>query len=176
VCEEILLSSGLVDEAYERYGLRANQAGTYLATFRAVATKYPHKAPGQILADLVATTPGDEGKWFAAAKDAGLHDDALALARHSPCDPRTLARAVRDHVETYPAFAIGAGLLALHWLVQGYGYEITGADVLDAHRATLAAAERAGRVAEVKEQIRAIVAAERAGGFVARVLGRELGA
>lgn len=36
-CEEILLSSGLVDEAYARYGLQANQAGTYLAWFRAIA-------------------------------------------------------------------------------------------------------------------------------------------
>jgi hypothetical protein len=42
-CEEVLLSSGLIDEAYRRYGLDANQAGTYLATFRAVAKKYPHK-------------------------------------------------------------------------------------------------------------------------------------
>ncbi len=43
VCEEILLSSGLADEAYSRYGLRANQGGTYLATFRAVSKRYPHK-------------------------------------------------------------------------------------------------------------------------------------
>ena len=28
VCEEILVSSGLVDEAYARYGLHANRAGT----------------------------------------------------------------------------------------------------------------------------------------------------
>src|SRR3972149_6607318 len=41
--EEILLSSDLVDEAYERFGLRANRAGTYVAWFRAVAKKYPHK-------------------------------------------------------------------------------------------------------------------------------------
>jgi hypothetical protein len=72
ICEEILLSSGLLDEAYARYGVRANQAGTYLATYRAVSKKYPHKSPGEILADLVNSTPGDEGKWFAAAKDAGL--------------------------------------------------------------------------------------------------------
>src|SRR5262249_3272136 len=37
LCEEILLSSGFVDEAYARYGVRANRGGTYLATFRAVA-------------------------------------------------------------------------------------------------------------------------------------------
>jgi hypothetical protein len=41
VCEDILLSWGRIDEAYAYYGLRANQGGTYLATFRAVAKKYP---------------------------------------------------------------------------------------------------------------------------------------
>lgn len=174
-CEEVLLSSGLVDEAYRRYGLEANQAGTYLATFRAVAKKYPHRTTSESLADLVKTTPGDEGKWFAAAKDAGLYDDALALASRTPCDPKTLARAARDFGEKEPAFAIGAGLLSLHWLVQGYGYEITGADVWGAYRATLAAAERHGSSAEVKVRIRKLVAAEQAGGFVTKVLGREFG-
>ncbi len=43
VCEEILLSSGLVDEAYRRYGVRANRCGTYLATFRATVRTYPDK-------------------------------------------------------------------------------------------------------------------------------------
>ena len=71
----------MIDEAYERYGVCANQGGTYLATFRAVARKYPHKAAGEILADLVKTTPGNGGKWFAAAKDAGLYADALSLAK-----------------------------------------------------------------------------------------------
>ncbi len=174
-CEEVLLSSGLIDEAYKRYGLEANQAGTYLATFRAVSKKYSHKPASEILADLVKTTPGDEGKWFAAAKDAGLYDDALALASRTPCDPKTLARAARDFGEKEPAFAIGAGLLSLHWLVQGYGYEITGADVWDAYRATLVAAERHGSSAEVRERVRKLVAAEQAGGFVTKVLGRELG-
>ena len=173
LCEEILLSSGMIEEAYRRYGLRANQAGTYLATFRAVAKKYPHKPASEILSDLVETTPGDEGKWFAAAKDAGLYNDALALASRTPCDPKTLARAARDFGEKEPAFAIGAGLLALHWLVQGYGYEITAADVWDAYRATMAAAERRGLSTDVKERIRKLVAAHE-GGFVAKVLGREL--
>jgi hypothetical protein len=87
-CEAILLSSGMAEEAYERYGLRANRGATYLATFRAVARKYPHRAPRDILAELVKTTPGDEGKWFAAAKEAGLYDEALALgSRPSPSAP-----------------------------------------------------------------------------------------
>ncbi|MFA5890826.1 MAG: hypothetical protein WDA27_07735 [Actinomycetota bacterium] len=173
-CEEILLSSGLADEAYERYGLSVKR-GTYLATFRAVAKKYPHKQAADILADLVKTTPGDEGKWFASAKEVGLYDEALALASRAPCDPRTLTRAARDLAEKQPAFAVGAGLLALHWLVQGYGYEITGVDVLAAYSETLEAAQKQGSVAETRERIRALVAAEPPGGFVRRILGRDLG-
>ena len=174
-CEEILLSSGMFEEAYERYGLLANRGGTYFATYRAVASKYPHKAPRQILADVVKTTPGDEGKWFAAAKEAGLYDEALDLASRTPCDPRTLARAARDLAEARPAFAVGAGLLALHWLVQGYGYEITGADVWAAYSSTLKAAETNGNAGETRERVKKLVAGERAGGFVSRILGRELG-
>jgi hypothetical protein len=175
-CEEILLSSGLADEAYRRFGLGASRGGTYLATFRRVASKYPHRPPGAILADLVETTPGDEGKWFAAAKDAGLYEEALALAGRTPCDPRTLTRAARDLAGAQPAFAVRAGLLALHWLVQGYGYEITGADVWAAYTQTMKAAERAGGIAETQERIRQLVAGETSGErFVTRILGRQLG-
>jgi hypothetical protein len=176
VCEEILLSSGLADEAYARYGLRASRAGTYLATFRAVEKKYPHKRPPEILADLVTTTPGEEGKWFVAAKDAGLYDEALALARRTPCDPRTLTRAARDRADAQPAFAVEAGLLALHWLVRGHGYEITGADVWAAYANTMKAADRQGSVTETRERIRTLVAGESAGErFVTSILGRDLG-
>lgn len=174
-CEEILLSSGLADEAYERYGLVARPGGTYLATFRAVAKKYPHKEAGDILADLVGSTPGEEGKWFAAAKEAGLYDEALALASLTPCDPRTLTRAARDLAEKQPAFAVGAGLLALRWLVEGYGYEITSADVWAAYSATLKAAEEYGSLPETRERIRGLILTEPPGGFVAETLGRELG-
>jgi hypothetical protein len=175
ICEEILLSSGSIDEAYELYGLRANRGGTYLATFRSVARKYPHRSAGQILADLVRTTPGDEGKWFAAAKEAGLYNEALALARRTPCDPKTLTRAARDFAEQQPAFAVGAGLAALHWLVQGYGYEITGVDVWEAYASTMKAAEKGGTVTETREKVKALVTGEPPGGIVARILGRDLG-
>ena len=72
ICEEILLSLGRVDEAFERYGCSANVASTYVAWFKNVLKKYPHKTAGEVLARLVAATPGEEGKWFAAAKDARL--------------------------------------------------------------------------------------------------------
>ena len=174
-CEDVLLSSGLTDEAYRQYGLVANQGGTYLATFRAVTKRYPTKSPSEVLADLVKSTPGDEGKWFAAAKDAELFDDALALASRTPCDPRTLTRAARDYEKSKPIFAVGAGLLALHWLIQGYGYEITSADVWAAYRSTMAAGARHGSAADVKAQIRKMVAAETASDhFISKVLSREL--
>ena len=38
-CEEILLSSGLTEEAYARYAITANQGTPCLATFRAIAKK-----------------------------------------------------------------------------------------------------------------------------------------
>lgn len=175
LCEEILLSSGLVDEAYRRYGLQANRAGTYVGTFRAVAKKYPHKNRADILRDLVQSTPGDEGKWFAAAKDEGLLSEAIALARTAPTDPKTLARAARDFATQQPEFAIETGLLALYWLVHGYGYEVTGADVSTAYSSTMGAAQIKGSSAEVRERVRQLVAGEAPGGFVGRVLGRELG-
>jgi hypothetical protein len=174
VCEEILLAAGAVDEAYRRYGGLANRAGTYLATFRAVVRKYPTKSPRDILHDLVRTTPGEEAKWFAAAKEEGLYDEALALARSSACDPRTLTRAARDLATQQPDFAIGAGLLALYWLIHGYAYEVTGADVWAAYSSTIAAAQAKGNVAEVRERARQIIAAETPGGFVARILRTEL--
>jgi len=170
MCEEILLSSGLVEEAYARYGLHANRGATYLATFRAVMKKYPHRAAADVLNDLVATTPGDEGKWFAAAKDAALYDEAIALARRTPCDPRTLTRAARDYADKQPTFATEAGLLALHWLVQGHGYEITGADVWAAYSSTMKAAEFAGRLAEIQTRVRQLVAAQPPAGLVRKIL------
>lgn len=160
-CEEILLSSGLADEAYARYAIAANQETTFLATFRAIAKKYPTQAPAKILDDLVASTPGQEGKWFAAAKDAGLYHEAIALAQRTPCDPRTLTRAARDFGATKPLFAVEAGLAALRWIVAGYGYEITGADVLAACSSTLDAARNGGWVDETEGRIRALVAGPR---------------
>ena len=160
-CEKILLSSGLADEAYARYAIAANQGTTFIATFRAIAKKYPTQVPGKILNDLVASTPGQEGKWFAAAKDAGLYDEATALSQQTPCDPRTLTRAARDFAAAQPRFAVEAGLASLRWIAAGYGYEITSGDVLAACSSTLAAARNGGWVDETEGRIRALIAGPR---------------
>ena len=175
-CEEILLSSGLLDEAYRRHAIEANQGTTNLATFRAIAKKYPHKQPEEILRDLVSSTPGAEGKWFAAAKDVGLFEVAVELATRSPTDPRTLTRAARDYTEKQPAFALAAGLAALRWMSLGHGYDITGADVLDAHSAVMQAAENAVVPTEqVNEQIRDMIASTQPGNSLMKtILARHL--
>jgi|GEM_PF-5998043 len=79
--------------------------------------------------------------------------EALDLAEHSPCDPRTLTRAARDMAESNPDFAIGAGRAALKWMLLGYGYDISRFDVYDACRWTLQAAKKIDRVKETVADI-----------------------
>ncbi|WP_269503942.1 hypothetical protein [Burkholderia sp. IMCC1007] len=170
-CETILLASGMADEAYQRYAIAANRAGTYLATFRAIVKKYPGLSQTTILQDLIESEPGSEGKWFAAAKDAGLFDLAMSLIQTSPTDPRTLIRAAREFAQRQPVFAMSCGLAALRWIDAGAGYEITAADVLDAHAALTDAAYANGTSsdalnARLKEQFGQYAASS----FVSKVL------
>jgi hypothetical protein len=173
-CEDILLSTGQRDEAYRRYGLIANRAGTYGAWFRAVLKKYPERTPSEVLDDLVAETPGEEGKWFAAAKDAKLFDKAIALANRTPGSPQTLTRAARDFAETNPTFALEAGVTAIRWLAQGHGYDVTALDVHSAYTQTMNAARRAGRADEIRSLIRRYVTDGPLGEFMTKVLGKDL--
>ena len=130
-----------------------------------------------MLGDLVSTTPGMEGKWFAAAKDAGLLDEAIALARRSPADPKTLARSARDFAESEPEFAVEAGLLAIDGFVRGLAYEVTGMDVLVAHAGVMTAAARLGRLPDIRERVADIPRLDGAGAaFVRQVLGVGRGA
>lgn len=177
-CEGVLLESGFADEAYSRYAVEATYATTNLATFKAIVKKYPHMPRETILRDLVVSQPGQEGKWFAAAKDAGFFELAIELANRSPSDPRTLIRAARDFAVERPDFALAAGMTALRGIANGWGYEITGVDVLDAYAAVMAAAGAAGvDESAVKADVRTIIAASRGGGeFVGRVLARHLAA
>jgi hypothetical protein len=175
VCEEILLSSGLYEEAYQQYGLTANQGGTNLATFRNIVKKYPMKEQTQILEDLIESTPGEEGKWFATAKSIRLLPLALKLANQSPCDPRTLNRAARDFLAKEPEFALGVAMASLNWMLQGWGYEITGADVFAAYDYAISAAEKLGKEKQVRRDIINLIENDRSPGiFVKGILERYL--
>ena len=160
VAEQLLLDAGRVDEAYARYGIQATSANTNIATFRAIAKRYPAIEPSRILGDLIASTPGEEGKWFATAKTLKQYDLALALARRAPVDPKTLVRAARDHVKSRPAFASEVALAALYWMARGEGHELTGADVCAARDHAVVAAEALGVGATVSEQVAARVAGD----------------
>ena len=153
-CEEILISFGLHDEAYRRYGLSAAVGNSYIARFRSVAKRYPMKDKLQILSDLIAATPGEEGKWFATAKELGFYDLALELANRSPCDPKTLTRAARDYLDSEPKFALGSAIAALRWLSEGWGYDVTSVDVVEAYDRAMDAAAKLNMVDDVNERIR----------------------
>ena len=143
--EGILLHAGRRIEAYEKYALEANRATTYLATFRLIAGRYPEIDPDRLLSDLIATTPGEEGKWFATAKTLKRFELATQLAWKSPCDPKTLIRAARDNIAKSPSFAGEVALAALHWICQGRGYELTSLDVQMAYRLAQEAATALGQ-------------------------------
>ena len=128
-----------------------------------------------ILDDLVASSPSNEGKWFAAAKSAGLYSEAIDLANRTPCDPKTLIRAARDMKSREPRFAVEAGVTALRWLVAGYGYEITGLDVREAFQFAMESARNAGCESATIARIRALVANDNASSrMVSTILISEL--
>jgi serine protease inhibitor len=67
-------------------------------------------------------------------------------------------------------------MAALHWLVEGYGYQITNLDVQNAYSHSMKAAENAGCAEQTQERIRDLVSRETFGErFVTKVLGRQLG-
>lgn len=61
-------------------------------------------------------------------------------------------------------------MAALYWLVQGYGYDISAGDVLEAYAKTLEAAENAVCADEVRRRVRLLVATETSAQFVSQVL------
>lgn len=155
VCEKILLDIGRVDEAYERYALTANGSSTGVATFRTIVKKYPGRDPKTILLDL-ATSSGDPGRWFAAAKDAGVLDLALEFANTGRTDPRTLSRASRDLLRKDARFSLQVGRLAVQRILEGYGYELTGADVIDAYNHFMSAALMLGVASQARADVLAL--------------------
>ena len=156
-CEEILICSGLHEEAYRRYGLSTAEGNSYLARFRSVAKRYPMKDKAEILADLIATTPGQEGKWFATAKGIKFYDLALELVSMSPCEPKTLTRAARDYVDKEPEFALGSAMAALRWLCEGWGYKVTSVDLLEAYDRAMDAAAKLDNIDEVADQVQQLL-------------------
>jgi hypothetical protein len=169
-CEKMLLDVGRVDEAYEKYALTANGSSTGLATFRALVRKYPGRDPKKILLDLAGSSD-EPGRWFAAAKDAGFLDLALEFANTGRTDPRTLSRASRDFLKTDARFCLEVGQLSIQRILEGYGYELTGIDVLDAFNHYMAAAQTLGVASQARAD--ALAMASKLPGMASNILLRQ---
>jgi hypothetical protein len=52
-------------------GYQPRSGPTYIAIFQETIKRYPGRDRRQVLLDLIEAR-GERGKWFAAAKDAGL--------------------------------------------------------------------------------------------------------
>ncbi len=156
-CEATLLGAGRADEAYARFALAATQGHTHLDTWRALHEKYPARDGAALLEDLIATTPGDEGKWFATAHRLERFDRALELAAQSPTDPKVLLRAARDHAEDRPHFALECALRALRWLASGRLYKATDAAIDEAYARATALGAALDLGVEVRARIDALV-------------------
>src|SRR5580700_3165845 len=155
-CEDVLIKCGRADDAYHRYGLKTATGPTYLAIFRDTVKRYPDRDRRQVLLDLIETR-GESGKWFAAAKDAGLLDVALLCARDHAAEPATLVRAARDFAAKEPKFAAEIGVMALGRLLNGGGYDPEASLVQEAFSHLTHAASRIGARHWAKQQVRALV-------------------
>jgi hypothetical protein len=120
-----------------------------------IVKKFPHHDPKKVLLNL-ANSSGEPGRWFAAAKDAGFLDLALEFANAGRTDPRTLSRAARDFLKKDARFCLDVGRLAIQRILEGYGYELPGIDVLDAFHHYMAAAEALGIAMQARADVLAI--------------------
>lgn len=176
VCEAVLLAAGRREAAYSDYAVVAHTRQNCRQTFDALLRAYPEVGPSQLLEDLIAASPGQEGRWFATACALRFHALAAEIAGRSPCDPRTLIRAGLQRLAADPGFAGEVGLAAIRWLCGGHGVEISGDDVYAAHDLARAAAQRTGNEAGLRATVVALCdqphpAAQWVHGLLARELG-----
>lgn len=172
-CEDLLLSLGRIDEAYRRYAMDAlPYRPTYRARYLDLAKKYPSIEPGRLLGDLVKNSSGAEGKWFSASMAAKLPDEALKLAQQYPVDPKTLVRAALKYAAKDPKFAYDLCVAALRWVVEGYGYDLTTIDVIQAFDTGRAAADQIGCLDEYRHIVTVLIHAGHS--YLKNVLGPRL--
>ena len=120
-CEAVLLRAGRNDEAYLDHAILATQAGTNLATFRSLAKKYPHVPRARLLEDLVASTPGDEGKWFATDGYDVTSLDVWAAYRETMAAAAILGESVAVKARLQ---AMLAGVSSANFVAQVLGREL----------------------------------------------------
>jgi len=149
-CESVLIDMDRIEEAYNKYGLKFPSYGTNLNIYRSICKKYPTIDKRKILLDCIEKK-GDEGKWFASAKNAGFLDIAVQCAKSNSSDPNTLLRACRDFADKDFPFALVVGVLGIVRLLSGSFYdEVTATDVACAYQQVEKIAEDKGKLADFK--------------------------
>jgi len=152
--EELLMKNGRIEEAYRRYAFKTSFHATGMATFSAIRKKYPKISPQRILNDLIDADPGNERRYFAAARKIGMIELAIEIAEKNDVEPKTLTTACKEYSKKNPELSLRFGLLALQKYADGYGYEPELTDVLKCHDMVCLAAVHAGKVDEVAEKVR----------------------
>lgn len=155
--EEILLKAGRIEEAYKRYGLMLPFRSTGLATLSAIRKKYPRISPQRILNDLLEADPGNERRYFAAARKVGMIELAAEIAEKYDVEPKTLTTACKDYFEKDAELSLKFGLMALQRYADGYGYEPEYSDVRKCYDFVLKAANSAGKTDQVNEKVQVMV-------------------
>jgi len=152
-CESVLIEVGRIEEAYETYGLDIPSYRTYLNIYRGICKKYPSIDRRKILLDCIERT-GNNGKWFASAKEAGFLDIAIECAQGSGANPDVLLRACRDFAKKEPEFAVQVGIQGIIKLVSEIFYEeVFPFEVVQAYELVQKVAVGSGRREEFKAQL-----------------------
>jgi len=120
-------------------------------------------------------TSGVRDKWFAAAKDAGFLDIALACARSGQANPATLLRATRDFANREPRFAVEVGIESIKALLSGVSYELpTGADIGVHYDLVMAVAREHGMKEQAKAELSRIACGYSGDRLLREALARRL--
>ncbi|MDO5576333.1 MAG: hypothetical protein Q4F84_04585, partial [Fibrobacter sp.] len=155
--ENLLLSNGRIEEAYQRYAFNMPFSRTGLATFSSICKKYPQISPQRILKDLIDYDEGNEKRYFAAARKIGMIDLAIEIAEKYDVEPKTLTTACKDYIAKEPNLSLQFGLMALERYANGFGYEPEFGDIRKCYELILIAAQKAGKEKEIAEQIKFFV-------------------
>jgi hypothetical protein len=126
---------------------------TGLATLSALRKRYPDISPERILNDLIDADPGNERRYFAAARKIGMVSLALEIAEKHNVEPKTLTTACKDYLEKDVELSLRFGCMALQRYADGYGYEPELPDVLRCYEFVCMAAERAGKRDEINRKL-----------------------
>jgi hypothetical protein len=174
-CEEALIKTCQINEAYIRYAIPANNANTYLNWFNKIKKKYKTiKTDQEILSDLIAANIVEPGKWFATANKLKCFDLALELIKANPADPKTLNRAAKNRLDKEPNYSLNVAMSSLYWMTQGFGYEISNCDVHDALSIIKQSAKELGLWRITKQQLEKMVETDTMA-FISKTISASLG-